>query len=303
MPRAGGADLSLVARLARLLRAQGADVVHTHNPAPMIHAVPAALLARVGRRVHTKHGANRYGRRALWAARALVRTLHVVVAVSPQTADVARAKERVPERRLRVVPNGIPLGPFHPDADACARIRAELGIAPDAFVIGSVGRLVAEKDYPMLVRAVGHLLSERVRLVIVGDGAARAEIERAIAPERSRYVTLTGLRRDIPALLASFDLFALSSRTEGLPLAVPEAMACAVPVVATAVGGLPSVVPASCGVLVSPGDEAGLARTIGALARDRTRARAMGEAARSHALTRFSIERMADAYERIYRGD
>jgi glycosyltransferase involved in cell wall biosynthesis len=303
VPRAGGVDYSLVARLAHLLRARRTDVVHTHNPAPMLHAVPAALLARVRRRVHTKHGVNRYGRRGLWAARALVRTVHAVVAVSAETADVARAKELVPEQLLRVVPNGIPLRPYHPDAQAGARVRAQLGIRPDAFVVGSVGRLVADKDYPMLVRAVGHLLSERFRLVIVGDGEARAEIERAIPVDRARYVTLTGVRRDVPAVLASFDLFALSSRTEGLPLAVPEAMASALPVVATAVGGLPSVVPATCGVLVRAGDEAELARTIGALARDRTRSRAMGQSARSHALARFSIERMADDYERIYRGD
>ena len=122
----------------------------------MLHAAPAALArARSPRRVHTKHGANRYGPRALWAARALVHTMHAVVAVSAQTADVARSKERVPERRLRVVPNGIPLRPFHPDAAARARVRAELGIAADAFVVGSVGRLAAEKDYPRLVRAVG----------------------------------------------------------------------------------------------------------------------------------------------------
>lgn len=229
VPRAGGADLPLVARLAHLLRSQRFDVVHTHNPAPLLHAVPAALLARVRRRVHTKHGANRYGPRALWAARALVRTTHAVVAVSCQTADVARSTERVPERRLRVVPSGIPLRPFHPDAPAGARTRAELGIAPDAFVIGPVGRLVAEKEYPLLVRSVAHLLSERVRLV---NGDARAAIERAVPPERSRYVTLTGVRR----------------------------------------------------------------------VHDRARARALGEAARRHALARFSIERMADDYERIYRG-
>jgi glycosyltransferase involved in cell wall biosynthesis len=302
VPRACGADPSLVARLAHWLVVERADVVHTHNPAPMLHAAPAAMLVRVRRRVHTKHGANRYGRRGLWAARALVRTMHAVVAVSAQTAEVARTKERVPERRLRVVPSGIPLRHYHPDARANARVRAELGIRPSAFVIGSVGRLVAEKDYPLLVRAVGHLLSERVRLVIVGEGDARAEIERAIPPDRARYVTLTGVRRDIPSMLASFDLFALSSRTEGLPLSVPEAMASALPVVATAVGGLPSAVPASCGVLVPLGDEAELARTIGALSRDRARARAMGEAARAHALAAFSIERVADAYERIYRG-
>jgi glycosyltransferase involved in cell wall biosynthesis len=299
-PRVGG--LAMAGRLARLLQHEMADVVHTHDPAPLLHAMPAALLARVGRRVHTKHGANRYRRPALWAARALVRTTHAVVAVSPQTADVARSKERVPERRLRIIPNGIPLRPFHPDVRAGARVRAELGIAPDAFVVGSVGRLVAEKDYPLLVRSVAHLLSDRFRLVIVGDGDARAEIERAVPHCRSRYVTLTGARRDVPALLASFNLFALSSHTEGLPLAVPEAMACALPVVATAVGGLPSVVPPSCGVLVRPGDEGELARTIGALVHDVSRARALGEAARSHALASFSIERMADAYERVYRG-
>jgi len=302
VPGGAGADLSLVARLACLLQAQRAEVLHTHNPAPMLHAVPAALIARVARRVHTKHGANRYGRRSLWAARALVRTLHAVVAVSSQTADVARSKERVPENRLRVVQNGIPLQPYHPDARAGLRVRAELGIAPDAFVIGSVGRLVVEKDYPLLLRAVGHLLSERVHLVIVGEGEARGEIERAIPAQRSRYVTLTGVRRDIPSVLASFDLFALSSRTEGLPLAVPEAMASALPVVATSVGGLPSVVPSTCGVLVPPGDEADLARTIGGLVRDPARARSLGAAAREHALARFSIERMADDYERIYRG-
>ncbi len=302
-PRADGADPSLVPRLACLLRALRADVVHTHNPAPMLHAIPAALLARVPRRVHTKHGANVYGRRALWAARAVVRALHAVVAVSAQTADVARLKERVSSRRLRVVPNGIPLGPFGPDAEARARVRAELGIAPDTFVVGSVGRLAIEKDYPRLVAAMAPMLSDRIRLVVVGEGDARAEIERSIPPDRAKYVILTGVRHDIPALLASFDLFALASRTEGLPLAVPEAMASALPVVATAVGGLPSVVSADCGSLVPAGDEAALRRAIEAFVVEPARARAMGISARRHAIARFSIERMVDAYERIYRGE
>jgi glycosyltransferase involved in cell wall biosynthesis len=155
----------------------------------------------------------------------------------------------------------------------------------------------------MLVRAVSHLLSERIRLVLVGAGEARAAIESAVPPARARFVTLTGVRRDVPALLASFDVFALPSRTEGLPLAVPEAMASALPIVATAVGGLPGVVPASCGVLVPPGDEMAFGAAIAKLIRDRPRARAMGSAARTHALSRFSIEAMTDAYERIYRGD
>lgn len=301
--RANGADASLVARLAWLLRSLRADIVHTHNPAPMLHAVPAALLARVRRRIHTKHGANIYGTRGLWAARAAVRALHAVVAVSPQTAEVARRKERVPEGRLHVVPNGIPLSPFgHRAADCRARIRRELGIGMDAFVIGSVGRLAKEKDYPALVAAIGGCLSERVRLVLVGEGDARGEIEAAISPELAAHVTLTGERRDVPALLASFDLFVLASRTEGLPLAVPEAMASSLPIVATAVGGLPSVVTGECGVLVPPRDPQALRSAIESFVRDPAKARVMGQAARREAFEHFSVERMADAYERIYRG-
>jgi glycosyltransferase involved in cell wall biosynthesis len=300
--RGDGAHPTLVARLAALLFRLRPDVVHTHNPAPMLHAIPAAMLARVRRRVHTKHGANRYGPRGLWAARAIVRVLDALVAVSPETAEAARRKERPSKRRLHVVPNGIPLPGFRPDAAARAKVRSELGIPPDAFVVGSVGRLAPEKDYPLLVRAMTPLLGERVRLVLVGGGEHRGEIERAIPADCDPFVVLTGMRRDVPAVLASFDAFALSSRTEGLPLAIPEAMASALPIVATSVGGIPSAVPAECGLLVPSGDEGALRRAVEELARDSGRARAMGEAARRHALARFSIERVADAYERIYRG-
>jgi glycosyltransferase involved in cell wall biosynthesis len=300
--RADGADASLVARLAALLLRLRADVVHTHNPAPMLYAIPAALLARVGRRVHTKHGANVYRPRALWAARGLARALDALVAVSPETAESARIKERPRKQSLHIIPNGIPLAAFGPDADARARLRAELGIPPSAFVVGSVGRLAREKNYPLLVRAIGPLLSEQLRLVLVGSGDDRAEIERNVPSACAQFVVLTGLRHDIPSLLASFDLFALSSRTEGLPLAIPEAMASALPVVATAVGGIPSAVPAGCGMLVPSGDAPALRAALDALARDPARTRAMGESARHHALAVFSIERMADAYERIYRG-
>jgi glycosyltransferase involved in cell wall biosynthesis len=207
----------------------------------------------------------------------------------------------VPDARLHVIPNGIPLRRYRPDPEARARVRAELGIPAEAFVVGSVGRLAAEKDYPLLVRALAPMLGDAVRLVLVGDGDHRQAIERSIPGPSAPFVRLTGVRHDIPDLLASFDLFVLSSRTEGLPLAVPEAMACALPVVATAVGGLPSIVPSDCGALVPPGREDSLRQTIDGFVRDRARGRAMGEAARRHALAHFSVERMTDAYENLYR--
>ncbi len=297
-----GADPGLVARLASLLHRLEPDVVHTHNPAPMLHAVPAAILARVRRRVHTKHGANVYGARALWAARALVHAVDAVVAVSPETARVAREKERVAARRLRVVSNGVPLSAFRPDAEARAHIRAELGIAEGTFVFGSVGRLTPEKDYALLLKAVGTLLSERVRLVLVGEGSARQALERAVYPGREAFVTLTGARSDVAALLAAMDAFVVPSPADGIPLAVEEAMACGLPVVAIRAGELASLVVPELGAVVPPGDEVALRCALGALAAHPRKARAMGEAGRRRALERFSIAHVAEEYERIYAG-
>jgi glycosyltransferase involved in cell wall biosynthesis len=300
--RAQGVDPLVSLRMARALRELSPDVVHTHNPSPMFYAIPAATALGVRRRVHTKHGANVYGTRGLYASRVVVRMLSALVAVSEGTAEVARKKERVPKRLLHVIPNGIPLAQFGPDEAARARIRDELRIPRDAFVVGTVGRLAPEKDYPSLVRAMTPLLGERVRLLIVGGGGARADIERAIDPKVARYVTLTGARRDVPSLLAAMDLFSLTSKTEGLPLVIPEAMACALPIVATAVGGLPSIVPKGVGDLVPYGDLDGLTRAYRSMIDEPATARARGQAARRLALSDFSLEAMTDRYEALYTG-
>jgi sugar transferase (PEP-CTERM/EpsH1 system associated) len=297
-----GLDLALVPKLARAIRRLAPDVVHTHNAASLVYGAPAARLALVRRVIHTKHGANSWTRGALLLARAGAKTVSVFVPVSPETAQVARRDERPPERRIRVVPNGIPLDQFHPDAEARARVRRELGIPEDAVVVGTVARLVPEKDHPLLVRAISPLLGDKLRLVIVGDGPSRAETESCIDAAVARYVTLTGARRDVPAMLASFDVFAMSSRTEGLPLVVPEAMASSLPVVSTAVGGLPGVVSPEVGLLVPHGDAEALGRALGALASDPERRRALGERAASWARERFSLDRMTSEYEALYRG-
>jgi glycosyltransferase involved in cell wall biosynthesis len=161
VPHEGGFEPSLVPRIARALRPLRADVVHTHNAAPLIYAAPAARAALVRRVVHTKHGNHTYSARALWLARAAARTVSAFVAVSEETAEAARRTERPPASRLTVVPNGIPLRAFVRDAEAGRSAREELGIAPDAVVVGSVGRLVPEKDYPLLVRAMAPIARTR----------------------------------------------------------------------------------------------------------------------------------------------
>jgi glycosyltransferase involved in cell wall biosynthesis len=138
--------------------------------------------------------------------------------------------------------------------------------------------------------------------VIIGEGDTRPQVEAAIgALPEPRWVVMTGRRMDVPKLVHAFDVFALSSKSEGLPLVVPEAMAAGLPIVATAVGGLPSVVDEGETGLLVPVDEAALAAALARLERDRDKARAMGARAREVALDRYSHDRMVDAYLALYR--
>ncbi|WP_394826601.1 glycosyltransferase [Pendulispora albinea] len=305
VPRQHGFDAMMIARMAKALADFEPDAIHTHNPSPMFYAVPAARLLRIKSIVHTKHGANIYGKRSLHAARVVARFTTAFVAVSEGTADAARVKERVPPSLLHVIPNGIPLASFGPNPETRARVRRELGIPEDAYVVGSVGRLAPEKDYPLLVRAMSEVLGPNVRLVLVGSGPSQRDIERAIEalPEPKRaWCILTGSRNDVPDLLTAFDVFSLTSQTEGLPLVIPEAMATALPIVATAVGGLPSIVSNQVGILAPYGDAPGLTAAMAALRDDPERRKRMGEAACAYAHQRFSIEEMTDRYESLYRG-
>jgi glycosyltransferase involved in cell wall biosynthesis len=295
----GGVDPTLVPRLAGALRERRADVVHTHNPLPLIYGAPAARLVRAAA-IHTKHGMNPGGAGQRWLRRTAARFVHAFVAVSDTTAAQARAQRDVSPGKLHTIANGIRLDRYAPDAEARAAARVELGLG-DAWVVGTVGRLDSNKNQAMLVRAMAPILSSRVRLVIIGDGDARADVEAAIAalPD-PRWVVMTGRRMDVPKLIHAFDVFALSSSTEGLPLVVPEAMAAGLPIVTTGVGGLPSVVDDQITGLVVDVDEHRLGRALGALEADRDRARAMGSRARSVALARFSYDRMVDAYLGLY---
>ena len=295
----GGLDPTLVPRLARELRARRADVVHTHNPLPLIYGAPAARLIGAAA-IHTKHGVNPGGRAHLLLRRAAAQLVHAFVAVSDTTAAQARAQHDMPAGRLHTIPNGIRLDRYQPDPEARAAARVELGLG-DAWVVGTVGRLDDYKNQAMLVRAMAPMLSSRVRLVLVGDGPSRAAVEAVVAglPE-PRWVVVAGRRMDVPKLLPAFDVFALPSKTEGLPLVVPEAMAVGLPIIATAVGGLPSVVDDGETGLLVPVDEAALRTAIERLAAAPEATREMGRRARTVALTRYSHDRMVDAYLDLY---
>lgn len=299
VPKGRSFDARTIVRLAKLFREQRVAVVHTHNPQPLAYGAPAGRLAGVAV-VHTKHGANPDGGRRLWLRRAAGHLAHAYVAVSGGTAEVARRNRECWPRRLRVIPNGVDLEAFGPDAAARREVRAELGIPPETFLLGTVGRVSVEKDHALLVRAARPILGARVRLVIVGDGPELANV-RAEASPHEPWIVLTGVRHDIPRVLASLDAFVLSSRSEGSPLALLEAMSCGLPVVATNVGGVAEVIDLGrAGALVPPRDEQALTRTLAELVADPRAAEDLGRRARRRAC-RYDLDAVVDRYMALYR--
>nr|HEX4314892.1 glycosyltransferase [Kofleriaceae bacterium] len=295
-----GVDVALVPKLARWLRARRADVVHTHNPLPLIYAAPAGRLIGAAV-VHTKHGFNQGSRGQALLRRASARLVHAFVSVSEATAAAAAEQGDAPRRKMHTIVNGIRLDRYTPDPEARSRARVELGLG-DAWVVGTVGRLDPLKNQVMLVRALASRLSSRLRLVIVGDGPIRAEVEAEVArlPD-PRWVVMTGRRMDVPRLMPAFDVFALSSTSEGLPLVILEAMAAGLPIASTAVGGIPGVVEDGVTGVLAPVDATALGAALDRLAADPARAKDMGRRGRELAIGKYGADQMVDAYLDLYR--
>jgi glycosyltransferase involved in cell wall biosynthesis len=276
-------------------------VVHTHNELPLIYGAPAGKLARAIV-VHSKHGIVPVTRRAHWLRRVAARATDRFVAVSVSTADTARANRECAPEKLRVVINGTDLSRFPAPEGSRATIRRELGILADARVLITIGRLVKEKNHALLLRAIAPLLRDDRQMILVGDGPLRDDLRaHVLALENGRHVHLTGARRDVPALLASADAFVLSSDSEGLPIGLLEACAAGLPVVSTAVGGIPAAVQSGeTGLLVPPGDESALAAVLQRVFEGDAALERMAERGRAHVLHAYSAERMANAYLSLY---
>jgi glycosyltransferase involved in cell wall biosynthesis len=236
-----------------------------------------------------------------------------IIAIAEAQRDYLVAQEGIPEERITVIPNGIPLS--SPDADRRrerrAAARARLGAADGTPVIGITAVLRPEKNHELLLRAFARVRAAvpGAELWIVGDGPRRPALEAeaarlglACGAAPGSAVRLLGHVPDARAIIAGFDVAALSSHplVETLPLTVVEAMDEAVPVVATRVGALAEMVEAGrSGILVEPGDEAALAEALTRLLRDPAERLAMGERGQATARERYSVERMCAATERL----
>jgi len=271
-----------VRRLAALLREARPRIVHVTDVWPQ--AVVAARLARVPRVLVTHHTPE-LPRRDNAAGRAW---LALGWALRPEVIYTSAADaERDGRRPSHVVPLGIDLDRFASGKPALPK---------DAPLVGNVARLAPQKDHATLIEAAR--LVPGARFAIVGDGELRADLERRA---QGLPVLFTGARDDVPDLLASFDVFAFPSLYEGLCVAVIEAQAAGVPVVATPVGGIrETVVDGETGLLVPPRDPRALAAAIRRLLDDRELARRLAGEARRRVNERFSEQRMVEETLRLY---
>lgn len=306
--RRPGIDLKLALHLSRWLEQRGIDLVHTHNSGPHFYGSLAArmTLARTGRRprvIHTKHGPELSPSRWQPRMNQLSGLLSDrVVAVSTHTRDEVIRAERVSPAKVLTILNGVDPAEFAPGRDRAAA-RARLGVPAGGVHIGCVARLSPIKDHATLIDAFARLRARRqdVHLTLVGDGETRAALEEQVERLGLRgAVTFAGTRRDVHEILPAFDIFAMSSLTEGISLTLIEAAAAGLAIVATRVGGNPEIIDElESGILVPPQNPGALAEALYLVACNPERER-MGLVARQRIHERFNADAMARTYQELY---
>jgi len=314
----GAGDLPALRALIAILRHDRPQIVHTHAAKGGTLGRVAALLAFPLRRrrpvlVHTFHGhsltgyfSGRTARVFRTVEQVLARRTDVLVAVSPEVRDDLVALRVAPADKFRVISLGFDLGRFRDDTDRSVRaaaVRREWGIGPDEQVVTLIARLVPIKRVDRFLRVAQVVGGTTTRFVVVGDGELRDSlISSAEARALGDRLVWAGFRRDIPDVCFASDVVMLTSDNEGTPVSLIEAQAAAVPVVGTDVGGVRSaVLDGRTGYLASVDDEDGLARAVERLLADPDLAQELGAAGREHATNSFTIGRLVDDIDSLYR--
>lgn len=287
-------------RLWRAMRQFKPNVVHTHHLYELFYAWPGAFLSGA-RIVHTEHEYfSLMSFKACFRLRQLSRFCSAVTGVNDETSAYLRDTVGIPAHKVHTVVNSIDLARFQ----QAGLDRKALGVTEDDVVAGIVARLHTVKDHAMLLNAF-RLVADQVpsaRLLIIGDGAERGKLEQqADQLGLGGHVRFLGARSDVPAILQCLDVFVLSSKEEGLPLCILEAMAARLPVIATNVGGIPAVVrPDDNGILVGPGDSQTMANALLSLFNDKKQRVRLGMNGRRLVEQRYDLKQSIAAYQSLY---
>jgi sugar transferase (PEP-CTERM/EpsH1 system associated) len=302
LQRRPGNDPSFVWQLYQLIKRQRPHIVQTHSWGTLCEGLAAGRMARVPVMIHLEHGTLQTRKYQVRVQRWAWRRTDRLLAVCSQLADRMADTMAVPRSSIRIIRNGVDTQRFQGHSRREARLR--LGVPRDAFLLGTAGRLAEVKDHATLLEALRLLAEEKVRVcaVIAGDGPLKSAIESRIQSLGLQdCVRLLGHRPDIETVLAALDVFVLSSRSEGLPMAILEAMASGVAVISTRVGGVAEVVTeGATGLLIEPGSPHALAAAIRQLIDNPSLRLQMGAAGRTRAEREFSLETMVAHYERLY---
>ena len=302
-----GNDLGIVLRIREILLKSKADIVHTRNWAAFDGVLASCLAPRVAL-LHGEHGRDITDPEGLNKRRNLLRRLfrfriQKFVVVSENLRRWLTEVVRVPKEKLVFIPNGVDTERFQPSCGS--GLRQELGIGRDEFVVGSIGRLDPVKNHLGLLRAVEILSRQgiRVRLVIVGDGPEQPRLEEFLRSKSIKPAPiLLGYRSDVPELYRLFDLFVLNSIAEGMSNTLLEAMASALPIICTAVGGnVELVADGERGRWVPAANDEALAGRISEYLKSVELRRAHGDESRKFVESRFSLRQMVERYFELYQ--
>jgi glycosyltransferase involved in cell wall biosynthesis len=305
-------DLLALVQLTRRMHRKHYTIVHTHSSKAGVLGRLAAKLAGVPTIVHTVHGWSFHEhmsplRRRLFVALEKLAASFTDAMIVVAEPDIEKGlHEGIGHRdQYRMIRSSISLERFDPATVDGTAVRRELDLSLEAPVLGNVGRFSAQKnplDWVRVASRVARAIPD-CRFLLVGDGPLRAEVEALIAEEglAERFV-LTGLRRDVPRMLAAMDVFLLTSLWEGLPRVIPQAMSMRVPVVANrADGTVEAISHDETGFLAEPGDLEALAQYSLTLLRDAERRRAMGARGRKFATHEFDVQEMVARIDRLYQ--
>lgn len=307
MDKRPGLDLRLLHKLYRLFRDERIDVIHTHNFAPLMYASIPARAAGVKVLVHTEHARTTFPdkKRRMVAERLVSRLVDTITAVSTQVKQDLVCYEKIQPQKVQVIWNGIELDV--PSADhSSLDIRDEFHISGEAVLVGVCCRLTAQKGVSYLLKAAPIILQKHPNTIflIVGDGVLRADLESLVEHLGIRQsVIFTGFRTDVYHILALLDIYVLPSLYEGTSLGLLEAMLAGKTVVATRVGSNADVIQDHVsGRLVDPKRPDQLADVISSLLSSPFERRRMEQLARERVQSQFSVHRMIQEYDLLYRG-
>jgi sugar transferase (PEP-CTERM/EpsH1 system associated) len=298
-------------RLVRIMRRLRPHIVHTRNWGAL-EAILAARFANVPVTVHSEHGYDMHTVSCLplrhrLIRRGLYKLTDVLFTVSNELREFHARQVGISAECIRVLYNGVDTERFSFRNEARADTRARFGIGSESVVVGSVGRLVAIKDYPLAFRGISQLIQcgHDVTVLLVGTGPELARLEQVVrdSSELNGRVHFCGFSDRIPELLSAMDIFVQTSLAEGMSNTMLEAMATGLPLLASRVGGNSEIIAdGETGYLFPPGDCATLIRHLSSLVSSGALRRQLGQAGRRRAVKEFSIERMLEAYRKLYQG-